>query len=186
VRRIRFSAALIGALLVALAGCGGGGGGSDTGTSPPGRTLTATLGTNTDGKTVTGQSRPKAKPPSPTTTEPEHKQKGKGKTSPEDQPGGAGDETPIATQALFTGTGGTISPARVRVPPFIAVQVVLRCKDAKGYTLIVHGHELAVGEGRNRATVKLDGLKPGGRYVLKNVFGTPKQLVIVANAEPGP
>jgi hypothetical protein len=165
-------------LALLLAGCGGGNGGGTTAappvaSAPPQTTQTATA--------------PETSNTTPTTTEPsEHKQKGKGKTSPEDQPGGAGDETPIATQALFTGNNGTISPARVRVPPFIAVQVVLRCKDAKGYTLIVHGHELAVGEGRNRATVKLDGLKPGGRYVLKNVFGTPKQLVIVANAEPGP
>ena len=126
-------------------------------------------------------------PTTPTTTGPKETEKEhKGKTSPEDQPGGVGDEKPIATQALFTGNNGTISPARVRVPPFIAVQVVLRTKDGKGYTLTVGGQELAVGEGRKRATVKLDGLRPGDRYVVKNSFGTPKQLVIVANAEPGP
>jgi hypothetical protein len=179
VRRIRSSAALIGALAVVLAGCGGGNGGGTTTTAPPAASTPSqpaqTTQTATAPETTT-----------PTTTEPEHKQKGKGKTSPEDQPGGAGDETPIATQALFTGNNGTVSPARVRVPPFIAVQVVLRAKDQRGYTLIVDGKEVAVGEGRKRATVQLDGLRPGDRYVVKNAFGTPKRLVIVANAEPGP
>jgi hypothetical protein len=181
VRRIRSSAALIGALAVFIAGCGGGNGSTGTTASTTAATASApveTTQTATAPETTT-----------PTTTEPRednHKHKRKGKTSPEDEPGGAGDETPIATQALFTGNNGTISPSRVRVPPFIAVNVVLRAKDEKGYTLIVNGEEVAVGEGRRRATAKLDGLRPGGRYVIRNSFGTPKRLVIVANAEPGP
>ena len=165
-----------------LVGCGGGGGGNTTATSPPPATSAPPQTTQTatiPEKTTSTETEPKEQ-------EKEQEQEHKGKTSPEDQPGGAGDEKPIATQTLFTGNNGTISPARIRVPPFIAVQVVLRAKDGKGYTLTVGGHELAVGEGRKRATAKLDGLRPGGRYVVKNVFGTPKQLVIVANAEPGP
>ena len=163
-----------------LAGCGGGGGG---GTGSGGQITQADSATFQFTQTAPAPTTPTTT--TPTTTEPKEKEH-KGKTSPEDQPGGAGDETPIATQALFTGSGGTITPARVRVPPFIAVNVVLRCKDARGYTLTVAGHELAVGEGRTRASVKLDGLRPGDRYVIKNAFGTPKKLVIVANAEPGP
>jgi hypothetical protein len=155
-----------------LAGCGGGGG-NTTATSPPPATSAPPQTTQT--ATIPERTTPTETETTPRTT-----------TSPEEQPGGAGDEKPIATQALFTGNNGTISPARIRVPPFIAVQVVLRAKDATGYTLTVAGQELAVGEGRKRATVKLDGLRPGDRYVVKNAFGKPKQLVIVANAEPGP
>jgi hypothetical protein len=128
--------------------------------------------------------------PAPTTTAPapaKKKAPTKTTTSPESRPGGAGDEHPIATQALFTAKGGSISPARIRVPPFIAVRVVLRAGDEQAYTLVVGGKEVAVGEGRNRASVVLDGLRPGKRYVAANQFGRkPKTLVIVANAEPGP
>ena len=73
------------------------------------------------------------------------------------------------------------------MPPFIAVKVVLHAKDEKGYTLLVNGKEVAVGEGRSQATLRLDGLRPGAKYVLHNQFGNkPATLVIVANAEPGP
>ena len=123
----------------------------------------------------------------PTTTTPQKKAPTKTSTSPEEQPGGAGDETPIATQALFTAKGGKVSPSRVRVPPFIAVKVVLQAKDEKAYTLVVGGKEVAVGEGRTGASVKLDGLRPGAKYVAHNQFGNkPATLVIIANAEPGP
>ena len=139
--------------------------------------MTTTTTTPTPSTTTPAQTAPKNKKPTPTQTT----------TSPEQQPGGAGDETPIATQALFTGKGGKVSPSRVRVPPFIAVKVVLQAKDEKGYTLVVAGKEIAVGERRGRASVRLDGLRPGARYVAKNQFGNkPATLVIVANAEPGP
>jgi hypothetical protein len=73
------------------------------------------------------------------------------------------------------------------VPPFIAVEVVLQAKDEKAYTLVVGGKEVAVGEGRTGASVKLDGLRPGAKYVAHNQFGNkPATLVIIANAEPGP
>jgi hypothetical protein len=179
VRAIRPSAALASLALLALAGCGGGGGGSSgtssgagavgsapppSATVPPGQTSTGTSSTAT------------ATTPAPTQTS----------TSPEQQPGGAGDEKPIATQALFTGQNGKVSPARIRVPPFIAVRAVLRAADGGAYTLLVAGKELAVGEGRKRASVQLDGLRPGTSYVVRNTTGPPKRLVIVANAEPGP
>src|SRR2546425_9731194 len=56
-------------------------------------------------------------------------------TSPENQPGGAGDEEPIRTQALVTGRGGRISPRVVRVPPLIAVRLELRSGDGRSYGL---------------------------------------------------
>jgi hypothetical protein len=67
------------------------------------------------------------------------------------------------------------------------VEVVLQAKDEKAYTLVVGGKEVAVGEGRTGASVKLDGLRPGAKYVAHNQFGNkPATLVIIANAEPGP
>jgi hypothetical protein len=176
VRAIRFRAALLVGLLL-LAGCGGGGSKSTTTTtavsSAPALTATTPAVPTTPSDSV-GQSAPELKT--------KHKKK-----SPESQPGGAGDETPIATQALFTASGGKVTPSHVRVPPFIAVMVVLEARDQRPYTITVNGKEVAVGEGRTQATLRLDGLRPGAKYVLHPQFGTkPKTLVIVANAEPGP
>jgi hypothetical protein len=158
VSRIPLRALLIGAALLALAGCGSGGGGT---TAIPAATAPHIIAT-------TPQT-------APTQTS----------TSPEDQPGGAGDEQPISTQALFTGKGGDIAPKTVRVPPFIAVKVVLHSADGGSYAIEVAKHELKVDSGHSTASVTLSGLRAGKRYTL-DVSGAPETLAIVANAEPGP
>jgi len=94
----------------------------------------------------------------------------------------SGDELPISTQALFTGKGGRISPAKVEVPPFIAVTVVLRSADGRTYDLEGPRRGLAT---TGKAQMKLAGLRAGNRYVLKS-RESPGKLVIEANAEPGP
>src|SRR5688500_8695634 len=43
-------------------------------------------------------------------------------TTPEETPGGAGDEEPARTLALFIARGGRITPRVVRVPAFISVK----------------------------------------------------------------
>ena len=146
------------AVVAALVGCGSGGGAGTASTDTP---VTST-----------------PPPPAPTTPTPTS-------TSPEEQPGGAGDETPISTQALFTGRGGDITPATIRVPPFIAVNVVLHSADGQNYGIEVAHHELNVDGSNPTATVKLSGLRAGKRYEV-NVTGAPETLAIVANAEPGP
>ena len=103
-------------------------------------------------------------------------------TSPEDTPGGAGDEQPAASQALFTGRGGRLGPRRVQVPPFIAVRVELRSADGRAYRLRLGGRSIAVDGRRRSATSTFDGLRPGARLV-----GTgAARVVIEASAEPGP
>jgi hypothetical protein len=106
-------------------------------------------------------------------------------TSPENQPGGAGDEQPISTQALFTGKGGEITPATIRVPPFIAVKVVLHSADGGSYAIEVAHHELKADGSKPTASVELPGLRAGKRYAV-DVIGAPERLSVVANAEPGP
>jgi hypothetical protein len=98
----------------------------------------------------------------------------------------SGDETPISTQALITGRDGKLSPARIRVPPFIAVTVVLHGGDAQPYAIVVGGKTLSVGGALTQESTKLPGLKPQGRYVATVKAGSPSRLVIVASAEPGP
>jgi hypothetical protein len=73
----------------------------------------------------------------------------------------------------------------VRVPPFIAVRVVLHSADGGNYGIEVAHHELNVDGSNPTATVKLSGLRAGKRYTV-DVTGAPETLAIVANAEPGP
>ena len=102
--------------------------------------------------------------------------------SPEDEPGGAGDEIPARAEAIITGRRGRLSPRKVRVPPFIAVRVVLRSGDGKAYQLNGAGMTLSAG-GRRSDTATFDGLRPGRRLLMRSTGG---RVVVEASAEPGP
>jgi len=103
--------------------------------------------------------------------------------SPEDEPGGAGDEIPASSPAMFTGEGGRISPGTVRVPPFIAIRVQLRSADGATYVLRGNGRSLRASSRGAAPPVTFDGLRPGRRLVLR---GTGAPVTIEASAEPGP
>jgi hypothetical protein len=167
--------ALLAAALVAVAGCGGddekltttetGAPPADTGTTDTATTDTATTETESTG------------------TESERTEtEGSGGASPEDGEGGAGDEEAARSEAVFTGKGGKLTPRIVRVPPFIAVRVVLRSADGGRYKLEIGGRELEAEGGS--ATADLDGLRPGDEYTGR---AEPSGTVRVeASAEPGP
>jgi hypothetical protein len=98
---------------------------------------------------------------------------------PEEQ---QGDEEAIRSEAVFTGTGGRLTPREIRVPAFIAIRVILRSTDA-GYTLRIGGKRLSAGGTGSSDEAALDGLLPNRSY-----RGTSPQgnVRIVATAEPGP
>jgi hypothetical protein len=137
--------------------------------------MTDTTATETEAaETETEQEQPEAE------TETAHAE-----TGPEDQPGGAGDEEPARTLALFTADGGRISPRVVRVPAFISIQVELRSKDSRKYGLRFGDVTITAGGGLSSVSTRIDGLRPG-----KAIVGTPtaagNQVRIEATAEPGP
>jgi hypothetical protein len=105
--------------------------------------------------------------------------------TPEDQPGGAGDEEPARTLALFTAKDGRITPRVVRVPAFISIQVELRSPDGQKYGLRFGDVTITAGGGLNSVSTTIDGLRPG-----KAIVGTPvgqgNRVRIEATAEPGP
>jgi hypothetical protein len=105
--------------------------------------------------------------------------------SPEDQPGGAGDEEPARTLALFTGRGGRITPRVIRVPAFIAVRVELRSGDGATYSLRFGGKTIAAGERLKSHSTTIDGLRPGEGITGKPA-GAGNPVRIEATAEPGP
>jgi hypothetical protein len=106
-----------------------------------------------------------------------------GQSSPENQPGGAGDEVPASSQALITGRGGRLHPTVVRVPPFIAIRVELDSADGIEYELEGGGRDVKAGGEIRSASTTYQGLRPGKRLVLSGPQG---KVTIEATAEPGP
>jgi hypothetical protein len=118
-------------------------------------------------------------------TEPEPTEPSEPPASPEDQPGGAGDEEPARALALLTGENGRITPRRVRVPAYIGIRVELRSEDGREYGLTFDGETIRVSGGLASVSTTIDGLRPG-----EAVTGTPtgpgNRVRIEATAEPGP
>lgn len=168
-RRRALAALLV--LALAAAGCGG----DDE--KPPARGDTGAERTVPPGGDTERQ---------PTQTERPPPEKGQAeRPPPEEGEGGAGDEEPIRSDAVFTAGGGRISPRLVRVPPFVAVRIELRSGDGRAYGLVVKGRTLQVGPGKRRASVLLEGLRPGRRYTGAPV-GARNTVAVEASAEPGP
>lgn len=118
------------------------------------------------------------------TTSPPKEEPGKGRrASPEESAGGAGDEEAARSEVVLTGRGGKIGPVVVKVPPFIAIRVVLRSGDGKPYVLRVGNKVIRAGFKGARPTATFDGLRPGKRLLGSAVSG---KVVIEASAEPGP
>ena len=104
--------------------------------------------------------------------------------SPEEKPGGGGDEQPARVPASFTGRGGRVFPRSIHVPPYIAVAVGLRSVDGRSYSLRFPGAALETGAAHRTDSAMLDGLRPGRSAVGRSSESGPVR--IVADAEPGP
>jgi hypothetical protein len=167
--RILVLAGLVAGFL-ALSGCGGDD--EEASTAP-----TATTPTETATTEATPTETETEPPATETTTQP--------MTTPEDMPGGAGDEEPARTLALFTARGGRITPRVVRVPAFISVKVELRSADGETYSVRFGDTTITAGAELSSVSTTLDGLRPG-----EGIVGTPEgagnKVRIEATAEPGP
>jgi hypothetical protein len=171
------------ALLLALAGCGGDDEepAASTEAAPPPTAEPAPTETETETETEAEEAETGPEPAEPSEpTEPAEPP-----ASPEDQPGGAGDEEPARALALLTGENGRITPRRVRVPAYISIRVELRSQDGQEYGLRFQGANLSVSGGLSSVSTTIDGLRPG-----EAVVGTPtgpgNRVRIEATAEPGP
>lgn len=156
------------ALIVAAAGCGGDEENEERAAPPPPPTTERTA----EKRTATVVQPPPETKPAP--------------GAPEEQPGGAGDEEPIRSQALFTGRDGRIRPRLVRVPPFLAVRVELRSADGRRYALRFGRRVLRAGGALSSSSLPLDGLRPGDSYLGVPVGERGSRVRVEASAEPGP
>ncbi len=173
----RLGAAALASAALALGACG-----DDDDDSAQDTAATDTTATETAPAT-TPRERTETVEKGPAHTDPVPDSGGTGGASPENEPGGAGDEEPARSQALFTGRNGRISPSVVRVPPFIAIRVELRSADGAAYRLQARGRTLSTDADVASASTRFAGLRPGKRLVLKGPKGT---VVVEASAEPGP
>jgi hypothetical protein len=163
-------------LLMAISGCGG----DDEESSSAPSTAPAT--TSSETATVGVPTETEQEPEPETETEETETTPAE---SPENEPGGAGDEEPARTLALFTAKDGRIIPRVVRVPAFISIEVQLRSADGAKYRMRFGDTTISVGEGLGSVSTTIDGLRPG-----KAIVGTPEgpgnRVRIEATAEPGP
>jgi hypothetical protein len=170
---VKLLAALVIALALAVSGCGGDEEESAA-TLPTDPVTTPTQTATVEAPTETEPESPEAE----TETAP-------AETGPEAQPGGAGDEEPARTPALFTADGGRITPRVVRVPAFISIQVELRSKDGGEYGLRFGDVTIRAGGGLNSVSTTIDGLRQGESITGKPT-GAGNTVRIEATAEPGP
>jgi hypothetical protein len=173
------------ALLLALAGCGGDDDepAATTEAAPPPTAEPAPAETEAD--TETEGEGTEAQPDPGPEPEPDPTEPAEPPASPEDQPGGAGDEEPARALALLTGENGRITPRRVRVPAYISIRVELRSQDGQEYGLRFDGDTIRVSGGLSSVSTTIDGLRPG-EAVVGRPTGPGNRVRIEATAEPGP
>jgi hypothetical protein len=164
------------AALLALSGCGG----DDQ--DPP-STVSETAPAETEApETATVEAPTETEPPEP---EPETETETAPADSPEEDEGGAGDEEPARTLALFTARGGRITPRVVRVPAFIQVRVELRSADGETYGLRFGDTTITAGGELSSVSTRIDGLRQG-EAVVGRPTGAGNSVRVEATAEPGP
>jgi len=98
---------------------------------------------------------------------------------------GAGDEEPVRVPAHFDVRGARLSPAEVKVPAFLTIDLAVRSRDGRPHTILLAAPAtqiLAVPAG-GQASVDVPGLERG-RWEL-SVDGHPAGA-IVAGSQPGP
>jgi hypothetical protein len=173
IRALRKFVVLVLALLV-LGGCGG-----DDEPTPPATQEGAVS------EETTATSEPETTAVDPETETLPNDGDGTGVGTGESGEGGAGDEVPAQTLALFTARDGSITPRVVRVPAFISIRVELRSGDGESYSLSFGNKKIEVPGELSSASTTFEGLRPGAKLV-----GTPTgasgKVTIEATAEPGP
>jgi predicted small lipoprotein YifL len=147
-----------------------------TATAPPDATSTATP--TPPKATAPSAATPPPDAPSPTATP---------TTGGEDQPGGGGDEAEARVPiAVTVGPDGTVAPARVSVPAFLALELQVRNRTGGSLTITWNASEpsgsFEVGAGK-LGTRRVAGVKRGSYPLAVQGGGT---ATVVAGAEPGP
>jgi hypothetical protein len=104
-------------------------------------------------------------------------------STPEDQPGGAGDEQETRVPIELTLDNGGITPPQVAVPGFLALELIVHNKLPVEVVVRLEGAKpIAVGPG-DTGRARLAGRRPG-RYVID--AGVAGKAVLITGVDPGP
>jgi hypothetical protein len=104
--------------------------------------------------------------------------------SPEDEPGGQGDEQPIRVPAEFTfADGGAVKPTQVAIPAFFTIQLIVHNTTSQPIDVSFDGDKVLTVDAGGTGKKELEGRKRGS-YVLD--AGSAGQALIVTGAKPGP
>jgi hypothetical protein len=156
----------------ALAGCGGDDAAQTAAPSTPQPAPSAATETPAATATPTESATPEA------TTQPLPS------VSPEDQPGGAGDEAAIRVPAEFTiSEGGAMTPQQVAIPAFFTIELIVHNKTSKRVTVRWVGEKVMSVEPGGKGDVEVKGRKKGSWLVDASPAG---QAVVITGAKPGP
>jgi hypothetical protein len=103
--------------------------------------------------------------------------------SPEDQPGGAGDEQEVRVPIELTVASGGITPPQVSVPGFLALELIVHNKLPGEVVVRLEGAKpITVGPGET-GRARLEGRRPG-RYTID--AGAAGKAVLITGVDPGP
>jgi hypothetical protein len=144
-----------------LAGCGGD---EPTVAASPTETATPTA-------TATPSATPSATPTATATA------------SPEDQPGGAGDEEPARVPLEFTLSAGGLKPSTISVPGFLGLELIVHNETSSPQRVTLEGSGTVDVPANDTARSRFEGRRPGTYKVDAGAAGTAKLIVGV---EPGP
>jgi hypothetical protein len=163
---------------LAVAGCGGGQpqSAAPSATVPPDPTATATATPTPPAATAPSAPSPPPDAPTPTPS-------GGG----ESQPGGGGDEAAARVPVAVTvASDGSVSPRRVAVPAFLALELQVRNRTAGAVTVSWTASEPAgafgVGAGKT-GTRQVAGVRPGSYELRVEGAGS---ATVVSGSQPGP
>jgi len=112
--------------------------------------------------------------PAPTATE---------QPAPEEQEGGAGDEEEARVPVRFTVRGGGVDPPQVRVPGFLALELIVTNETSESVVARLEGVEPLTANPGETTRARIEGRRPG-RYPID--FGAAGQALLVTGVEPGP
>jgi len=104
--------------------------------------------------------------------------------SPEDQPGGAGDETPIVHRFELTLGDEGFEPPEVRVPAFFALRLTVHNRTAIEQTVTVDHRPPMTVAGGDDGVATIEGLAAGRHRV--TLEGAPFEATLVADPAVAP
>jgi len=103
--------------------------------------------------------------------------------SPEEQPGGAGDEEPARVPLEFTLSDAGLKPATISVPAFLGLELIVHNRTSAPQRVVLEGSgELDVPAG-DTARARFEGRRSGTYEV---DAGSAGHAEVIVGVEPGP